>query len=142
MDPTNGPAVWVVRGSYFFFWKNLIKIKYLFHWSVRWSIGDGKTISFCYDNWLGKPIRRVKNSYSKVQTCSLSEDLHSLLLLQRVCMLICRLYSHNKRIICFGAGIQMVHTQLTLYIYNIMTFGGKIRWRHNFIWGLQRTNDS
>lgn len=48
-----GPKIWLASGS--FFWNQLHKIKYLFHWSTSWLIGDGGTIAYWYDSWEGLP---------------------------------------------------------------------------------------
>lgn len=50
----NGPSFWAVQGS--FFWNQLHKLKFLFHWSTEWTIGSGARISFWKDAWNGRPL--------------------------------------------------------------------------------------
>lgn len=48
---TNTPKTCRSAGS--FFWKILIRLKPLFHWSTTWQIGNGRGIAIWYDSWDG-----------------------------------------------------------------------------------------
>lgn len=50
----NGPKLWIINGS--FFWRQLIKISTIFHWSTVWCIGNGMSISYWYDAWAGMSL--------------------------------------------------------------------------------------
>lgn len=49
----HGPGFGALNGS--FFWRQLIKIHYIFQISTFWIIGNGMRIAYWYDNWVGAP---------------------------------------------------------------------------------------
>jgi hypothetical protein len=40
------------------FWKNMIKIKDIFNCSISFQIGNGKSILFWQDNWMGDSLQK------------------------------------------------------------------------------------
>ncbi|XP_078149515.1 uncharacterized protein LOC144544851 [Carex rostrata] len=49
-----GPLAWNITGS--FFWAALHNIKWIFHWSTYWIVGNGRRINFWFDSWDGMPL--------------------------------------------------------------------------------------
>lgn len=45
----DGPTLWSRVGS--FFWVQLISVKHYFDWATSWVVGNGRTVSYWYDNW-------------------------------------------------------------------------------------------
>ena len=74
-----GPMLWSSSGS--FFWGQLLSIKHIFAWATQWIIGDGRLISYWYDNWGPLPIansgsRQVGHSVSLRQARVLRLTAH------------------------------------------------------------------
>lgn len=126
--------MWMVSGS--FVWKFLIKIKNLFHWYATWEVGDGKLISFWYDNWMGVPIRALKDRLPRpvLQSASLDQAIMLItdlaphvqpytpvLLSQQVDKIIWRWSSNG--------GLYSANS-----VYKVLTAGGKVRWKYEFLW--------
>lgn len=54
---SQGPLIWSKRGS--FFWIQLITVEPQFNWSTAWSVGNGLSISYWFDNWGEEPMARL-----------------------------------------------------------------------------------
>ncbi|KAJ3685462.1 hypothetical protein LUZ61_014626 [Rhynchospora tenuis] len=57
------PLLWNAEGS--FFWKELRRLRYLFQLSTNATIANGATISFWYDDWMGKRLAYFLPGHTK-----------------------------------------------------------------------------
>lgn len=129
---TGGVCNWQLKGS--FFWGNLLKIKYLFHWSSVWEVGNGRSIAYWFDNWSGIPLREFRDGLPRPFQQQLSlraavtdpsqsphtQELSEITLMDREDRLRWRWTAQGE------------YTANS--VYQVMVTGGKTRWEFKEIW--------
>lgn len=123
----NTHKVWIAQGS--FFWNQLLKIKHLFDWSTRWSIGTGSSISFWFDAWTFPIMASLSSPLPSNRTWSLQRTIANGL--------------HSTDSISVGALDQILWQWTSNGEYSAKSFYDMIvatvrtKWRFEFTWHLK-----
>lgn len=128
----NGPRLWVINGS--FFWKQLIRIHFIFQWSTTWCVGHGRSISFWYDSWAGVSLAKLGKGVRLQQVTASLSDAHSIA---------SQFPDHTEslrqlQLMEMEDQIVWKWTASGLYsassAYKIMMAGGKVQWPFMAVW--------
>lgn len=134
---TDGPLIWSQQGS--FFWRQLRKIKSLFHCCAKWSIGQGTIISFWYDTWGDRPIliSSVGGTRPPFQRISL-RDATALIrdIAPQAQMTPPTFNADEDRIFWYFENSGGYSAKS---IYAALAGMGKVKWKYNFTWRLKCT---
>lgn len=128
-----GPRLWAVNGS--FFWRQLMKIKHIFHWSTEWIIGDGMSISFWFDSWNGQPLADLRDTNSRpaMPNCSLRDAAPIMLSLAPDIEVL-----HPLTFLFCRDEIRWRWTSNGRYsskpVYEVLIGGGRVKWGFSKIW--------
>lgn len=124
-----GPKIWCVGGS--FFWKDLHKLRPLFHLCTKWMIGDGHSISFWTDNWSGPPLYIRQQGVPRPSQFGISlHEANNQLSLRS---------SHTITLNCMVPdrlqwALETSGTYTAKSAYKVLTEGGKTGWEFYHIW--------
>lgn len=124
--PQPGPLIFTSGGS--FSWKQLNKLRSLFHWSTRWQIGNGTSIAFWHDNWNGSPLYMSGRGQLRPQqfTSSLEEGLHRAQTLMPN-MILPQVFLNSEQDVLIWKW-ESNGSYSAKSIYQILISGGRISW--------------
>lgn len=123
----NGPRLFIKGGS--FFWRQLAKIKNLFHWCCTWKIRDGRSISFWFDGWNGMPIFQADEGMIGIPRPTISFREASPVILDMIPLI---QFTDEEDQLCWRWSSSESYSANS--VYKAMISAGKTRWRYQLIW--------
>lgn len=124
-DFTHGPALWARTGS--FFWSQLHGIKHIFTSCTSWTIGDGRKISYWFDDWgigilAAAGTRQVGGALSIRQASALQGFM-------RDCNIT---FTNDQDELRWNLTTDGVYSAKSAYA--ILANGGKLTWHFEYAW--------
>lgn len=112
----------------------LLKLKFIFHWSTYWEVGNGRSIAYWFDTWDELPLRAFRDGLPRPlrQQMSLQQALSSPSQIPHTKALSEITLTRDEDKLIWRWSTQGTYSANS--VYRAMVEGGKTRWSFNEIW--------